>query len=200
MDLELFFDFASNYSYPAVMLADQAAAERGLSLRFCPILLGPIFASQGYQQPPFLQFPQKGAYVMRDLERICAEFGLGWRRPSNFPRRGLLPTRIALIAIEEGWGTRFCQRVYQLNFAEDREIDDEATMRALLSELGQPADDVLARATSQSNRDRLRTETERASALGVFGAPTFVVGRELFWGHDRMRQALDWATRRQETP
>jgi 2-hydroxychromene-2-carboxylate isomerase len=193
MQIELFYEFGSNYSYPAVMVADRMAAERGLSLVHRPILLGPIFANQGYQAAPFLQFKAKGEYAMRDLERICAEHGLGWKRPSEFPRRAVLPARIALIGFDEGWGLEFAQRVFQLNFVEDRAIDDEANMRTLLSDLSLDADAILTRAVSAENRERLRAQIARAEQLGVFGAPTFVVGGEVFWGHDRMRQAFDWA-------
>ncbi len=195
MDIELFYEFASTYSYPAVMTAEQAAAERGHRIVWRPFLLGPLLAAQGYTQPPFVQFAVKGKYHFRDLERICAELGIGWRKPTNFPRRAVLPARIALLGADEGWAPAFSRRVYQLNFVEDREIDDEANMRALLEQLALPADAILARAISPENRERLKAQTARAEALGIFGAPTFVVDGELFWGQDRMRQAFDWATR-----
>ena len=200
MDLELFYEFGSQYSYPAVMLAEGVAEERGLRVVYRPFLLGPIFAAQGYQQPPFVQFATKGAYVWRDLERLCEELGLPWHKPTVFPRKGVLAARIALIGVDDGWGAEFSRRVFQLNFVHDRDIEDEPALRQLLSELGLSADDVLTRALSAENRTRLKTQTERAQALGVFGAPTFVVGRELFWGQDRMRQALDWAERHKVDP
>jgi 2-hydroxychromene-2-carboxylate isomerase len=195
MDLELFYEFGSQYSYLAVMLAEAAAKERGLSIVYRPFLLGPIFAAQGYQQPPFVQFATKGAYVWRDLERLCEELGLPWHKPTVFPRKGVLAARIALIGVDEDWGAEFSRRVFQLNFVHDQDIEHEPALRYILSELGLSADDVIARALSADNRARLKTQTDRAQALGIFGAPTFVVGRELFWGQDRMRQALEWAKR-----
>jgi 2-hydroxychromene-2-carboxylate isomerase len=195
MDLELFYEFGSQYSYPAVMLAEQAARARGLVIGYQPFLLGPLLAAQGYTAPPFVQFAQKGAYVWRDLERLCAELGLPWQKPSSFPRKSVLAARVALVGMDDGWGNEFSRRVYQLNFVEDREIEDEDNLRELLSALGLNAADVLARATAPDNRERLKQQTLRAQQLGVFGAPTFVVGQELFWGQDRMQQALDWAVR-----
>lgn len=192
MDLELFYEFGSTYSYPAVMTAEQAARERGLTIAYRPFLLGPIFAAQGYTAPPFVQFSVKGAYTWRDLERSCALLGLPWKKPSVFPRKSVLPARVALIGMDDGWGNEFSRRAYQLNFVEDREMD-EANIRALLRALSLDADQVLARALAPDNRERLKRETERAQRLGIFGAPSFVVGSELFWGHDRMQQALDWA-------
>lgn len=195
MEIELFYDLSSNYSYPAVMTADQAATKRGIKLVHRPILLGPIFTAQGLSGPPFVQFKQKGQYAFRDCERICAELGIRWKVPTVFPRRSVLPARIALIGFDEGWGLQFVRGAFTLNYVEDREIDDEPNMRELLAELGQNADHVIAKALSKENKDRLRLQTERAQQIGVFGAPTFVVGQEIFWGHDRMRQAFDWAER-----
>lgn len=195
MDVELYYEFGSQYSYPAVMLAEDAAAARGLTLAYRPFLLGPILAAQGYLQPPFIQYSIKGEYVWRDLERLCAEAGLPWRRPSVFPRKSVLAARVALIGVDEGWCGSFSRRVYQLNFVEDREIEDEGAIRAVLSELGLSADSVIERALAADNRERLKAQTEHALQIGVFGAPMFVVGNELFWGQDRMRQALDWAER-----
>ncbi|MDB4985486.1 MAG: oxidoreductase [Myxococcaceae bacterium] len=198
MDLELFYEFGSQYSYLSVMLAEQAAKARGLSIAYRPFLLGPIFAAQGYSQPPFKQFPIKGEYVWRDIERLCADAGLNFRRPTSFPRKGVLAARVALVGLDEGWGLAFSRRVYQLNFVEDREIEDEANIREVLAGLSLSADTVLARALAPDNRERLKLQTQRAQDLGIFGAPTFVVGRELFWGQDRMQQALEWASRARE--
>ena len=200
MDLELYYEFASQYSYPAVMLAENAAAARGLSLAYRPFLLGPVLAAQGYTKPPFIQYAVKGEYVWRDLERLCSEAGLAWRRPSVFPRKSVLAARVALSGVDEGWCGSFSRRVYELNFVDDRDIEDEAAIRGVLSELGLSADAVLARALSEDNRARLKAQTDHALKIGVFGAPMFVVGSELFWGQDRMRQALDWAERHKSHP
>jgi 2-hydroxychromene-2-carboxylate isomerase len=191
MEIELFYEFGSSYSYPAVMVADRAAAERGHTIVHRPFLLGPLFSKQGLDQPPFIKYPIKGGYMFRDLERSCAQLGLGWNKPTNFPRRAVLPTRLAIVGFDEGWGLRFAQRVFTLNFVDDREIDDEANMRAILSELG--VEGAFEKAVSAPYKEKLRAQTARAEELGLFGAPTFVVGRELFWGQDRMRQAFDWA-------
>jgi 2-hydroxychromene-2-carboxylate isomerase len=194
MEIELFYEFGSSYSYPAVMVADSEAQKRGHSIVHRPFFLGPLFVKQGLEQPPFIKYPVKGAYMFRDLARICAQRGLGWTKPTNFPRRAVLPTRLALVGFDEGWGLKFAQRVFTLNFVDDREIDDEANMRAVLRELDIDAS-ALEKAQSAPYKDKLRTQTARAEELGLFGAPTFVVGRELFWGGDRMQEAFDWADR-----
>ena len=83
--------------------------------------------------------------------------------------------------------------VYHANFAEDREIGTDEVIGAILTALGLDAAAILARAQSAEVKAQLRTNTDEAIALGVFGAPSFVVGSELFWGNDRLEQGLDWA-------
>jgi 2-hydroxychromene-2-carboxylate isomerase len=194
MEIEFFYEFASTYSYPAAMTIEALAAETGVTVHYRPFLLGPVFAAQGSSDSPFNAYPAKGRYMWRDLERVCAELGLAWQRPSVFPRRSVLAARVALLAAEEGWAGPFSRLVYEANFVDDRDIDSEPVIAELLERAGQPRDK-LALATSEARKPLLRAQTERAMALGIFGAPSFVVGGELFWGQDRMRQAFAWARR-----
>lgn len=192
-ELEFWFEFASTYSYPAAERVGAAASAAGVALRWRPFLLGPIFQAQGWNDSPFNLYPAKGAYMWRDLERLCAAQGLGLRRPSAFPRNGLLAARLALAASAESWLPDLVRAVYRANFAEDRDIALPEVLGALLEGLGQPAAAWLARASEPANKQALRAQTERAQRLGIFGAPSFVTRGELFWGGDRLDAALAWA-------
>jgi 2-hydroxychromene-2-carboxylate isomerase len=191
--LEFWFEFASTYSYPAAERVEAAAAQAGVSLRWRPFLLGPLFAAQGWNDSPFNLYPVKGAYMWRDMERLCSAAGLTLRRPSRFPRNGLLPARVALAAEGEAWQPEFVRAVYRANFAEDREIADPGVVGAILEALGQSAGEWLERAAAERNKVALRRQTEAAQRLGLFGAPSFVAKGELFWGGDRLDAALAWA-------
>jgi 2-hydroxychromene-2-carboxylate isomerase len=193
--VELWFEFASTYSYPAVERVGPLAAARGLTVTWRPFLLGPIFRAQGWNDSPFNIYPVKGRYMWRDLERLCAKHGLPFRRPSAFPRSGLLAARVACVASGEPWCADFVRRVYRANFADDRDIADAAVVSDVLGALGQPAAEVLARAGAPETKEALRRQTERAIELGIFGAPTCVVDGELFWGNDRLEDAIAWAVR-----
>lgn len=193
--IEFWFEFASTYSYPAAMRIEAAAAAIGAPLLWRPFLLGPLFKAQGWQDSPFNLFAAKGRYMWRDLERVCAGLGLPFRRPSRFPRNGLLAARVATAADAEPWRGDFVRAVYQANFAEDREIGERETVRAILAGLGLEADAWIAAAERPDVKDRLRQTTEAAIAHGLFGAPSFRVGEELFWGNDRFEEALEWARR-----
>ncbi len=190
--IQFWFEFASTYSYPAAMRVEALAQEASVKVEYRPVLLGPIFASQGLPDSPFNVFPTKGRYMWRDLERICAGYGLPFVRPSVFPRNGLLAARVALVAADDPWGPAFVRAVYAANFAEDRDIADPEVVASILRSLDQDPAAVLARAAEPSNKERLRAQNEEAVKLGIFGAPSFVVGGELFWGNDRLEQALAW--------
>jgi 2-hydroxychromene-2-carboxylate isomerase len=162
-------------------------------LEWSPFLLGPIFREQGWNDSPFNIYPAKGRYMWRDLERICAKQGLPLRRPTQFPRNGLVAARIACAADGESWQADFIRAVYRANFAEDREISDPAVLATILEALHQPVATWLERAQSAEAKEQLRRNTEEAQRLGIFGAPTFVVGGELFWGNDRLEDAVAWS-------
>ena len=192
--VEFWFEFASTYSYLAVMRIERAAQAAGVDVAWKPFLLGPVFLALGWNDSPFNIYPPKGRYMWRDLERLAAKEGLPFRRPSAFPRNGLLAARVALIGVADGWVAPFARAVMTANFAEDREIAEPAVIEDILSALGLPVAEVMARAQSDANKLALRCQTEHAAELGLFGAPSFRVGEELFWGNDRLADALDWAT------
>ena len=192
--LEFWFEFASTYSYPAAWRVESLARDAGVAVVWRPFLLGPIFAAQGWSDSPFNLFEAKGRYMWRDLERECAILGIPFRRPTRFPRNGLLAARVALVASGAPWGPSFVREIYRANFVDDSEISDPAVVAAVLRGLGQAPDEILERAASPANKEELRRQNRRAVDLGVFGAPSFVARGELFWGNDRLERAIAWCT------
>jgi 2-hydroxychromene-2-carboxylate isomerase len=191
--LEFWFEFASTYSYPAAHAVEAAAAERGVTVKWRSFLLAPIFGAQGWNDSPFNIYPAKGKYMWRDLARICAEQGLPLKRPSQFPRNGLLAARVACRFADSSWLPEFVRRVYSANFARDLDISSPFVIGEILGGVGQVPAEILKAAQEQETKDALRAQTEKAIALGLIGAPSFVVDGEIFWGGDRLVQALDWA-------
>jgi 2-hydroxychromene-2-carboxylate isomerase len=188
--LDAWFDFGSNYSYLSVMRLEGEAAAHGIGIRWQPFLLGPIFRSFGWASSPFVLQKEKGDYTWKDMARQCRRYGLPWKQPTRFPRAAVLPLRIALVGASQPWMGEFCRRTMLMNFAEDRDIDSPEAMRDLLAALGLPAHRVIEEALSDANKLRLRQQTERAVEQGIFGAPTFFVGDEMFWGNDRLDEAI----------
>ena len=185
--IELYFEFASTYSYLAV----HEAPKQNVPFAFRPFLLGPIFASFGWNTSPFNIYEAKGRYMWRDMERLCEAAGLPFRRPSEFPRNGLLAARIALANESAPWMPELVRRVYRANFAEDRAIEQPSVLDEVLASLGLDGPALRQAAETPGVKQALKDRTQHAVDLGIFGAPTFVVQGELFWGSDRLSQAVE---------
>ncbi|MXQ12019.1 2-hydroxychromene-2-carboxylate isomerase [Microvirga makkahensis] len=202
--LEFWYEFASTYSYLTAMRIEQAAEEAGVELVWRPFLLGPIFKTQGWDTSPFNLYPSKGRYMWRDMEREAVRFGLSLFKPNPFPQNTLLAARVALLGLDRGWTPVFTKAVYTAEFGEGRDISDPQVISGILSGLGLDPEDVTAEAQSDTNKTRLRRLNDEAQSRGVFGAPTFFAeDGEMFWGNDRLEQALGWAAtqaRRSEVP
>jgi 2-hydroxychromene-2-carboxylate isomerase len=191
--LDFWFEFASSYSYLSVMRIEPLAREAGVTVKWRPFLLGPVFLSLGWNDSPFNIYPPKGRYMWRDLARLSGKYGLPLQLPSHFPRNGLLAARVALTGADQPWIGDFARAVMQANFAEDREIAETAVIEEILTRLGLPAAALLEQANSPENKQALRRQTEQAGELGLFGAPSFITpDGELFWGNDRLEDALAW--------
>ena len=191
-NLQFWYEFASTYSYLTAMRIEEKAQAAGVTVEWKPFLLGPIFFAQGWNTSPFNIYPAKGRYMVRDLERLSAERGLPFAMPPGFPQNGLMAARIALAGCEEGWVARFTRAVYTAQFAHGANIAERPALEAVLRSLDLDADRIFARIGEPDIKQRLKQQTEDAQALGIFGAPAFIAGGELFWGDDRLDQAIAW--------
>jgi 2-hydroxychromene-2-carboxylate isomerase len=193
-EITFWYEFASTYSYPAAMRVERLAAQAGVALNWRPFLLAPIFGAQGWNDSPFNIYPVKGRYMWRHLERISDAQDLPLKTPPHrFPQNGLKAARIALALASKGRIGEFTRAVYTANFAEQRDIADDSTLASILTRMGCDATAITEAANTPENKQALKQQTDDAIARGIFGAPSFTVGSELFWGSDRLEQALAWA-------
>jgi 2-hydroxychromene-2-carboxylate isomerase len=162
-------------------------------VRWRPFLLGPIFAAQGWTTSPFNIYEAKGRYMWRDVERLAVDEGHRLVRPDPFPQNSLKAARLAVAADGETWQPSLCRAIFLAEFGEGRDISDDGVLGEIVDDLGQDTGTWLGRTQEQGVKDALRAQTEAAMAAGIFGAPSFTVGTELFWGNDRLDQALAWA-------
>ncbi len=192
--LTFWYEFASTYSWLAAERIEALAAAAGVEVVWRPFLLGPIFAAQGWASSPFNLYPAKGRNMWRDMERHCTLLGLPpVQCPDPFPQNSLLAARIAT-ALPPAARPRFSCAVYRAEFSEGKSIADRGVMTEILGDIGGTAHDALAAAESSETKTALRQATEQAQSLGIYGAPSFTIGSgELFWGNDRLEQALGWA-------
>lgn len=190
--IDFWFEFASSYSYLSAMRIENVTKESGVKFNWKPFLLGPIFKSQGWDTSPFNIYPTKGRYMWHDIERLSNKYGIPFKRPSVFPRNSVLAARIGCIAQSEGWCPEFSRAVFRANFSEDLDISKPEIVENILNSLGKVGKKLIETSQSPENKGLLRTQTEEAMSLGIFGAPFFVVGDELFWGNDRLEDAIEF--------
>jgi 2-hydroxychromene-2-carboxylate isomerase len=192
--LTFWYEFASTYSWLAAERIEALAAAAAVKVAWRPFLLGPIFAARGWASSPFNLYPAKGRNMWRDMERHCALMGLPpVKCPDPFPQNSLLAARIAT-ALPAETRPRFSCAVYRAQFTRGKSIADRGVMTEILGDINGAAHDALAAAESSETKTALRQATEQAQSLGIYGAPSFTTGSgELFWGNDRLEQALAWA-------
>ena len=193
--IEYWYDFASTYSYLSAVRIEGLAAEAGVEVVWRPFLLGPIFKAQGWETSPFNIYPAKGRYMVRDIARIALARGIPFVMPEVFPANSLAAARLALVDAGPDWTRRFSRAVFEAQFARGDDISKpdllgRVTSALLLSDSVR----VVERSRGEEVRHRLRQQTQRAMDLEIFGAPSFVAADgELFWGDDRLADAILWA-------
>lgn len=191
--IDFWFDFASTYSYLAALRIESLAATRDVKVNWRPFLLGPVFTAMGWNDSPFNIYPSKGRYMWRDMERLCKQYGFPLKKPSKFPRNALRPARIICAHPDAPWVPEFGRAVFSAGFAEDQDIGEREVVAGLLRGLGLDAESLIAAGETAEAKDLFRRQTDEAFNLDIFGAPTFIVDGEMFWGNDRLEQALAWA-------
>ncbi len=191
--VDFWVSIGSTYTALTVLRLAQMGADIP-ALRWRPFDVRRIMLAQN--NIPFRDKPVKAAYMWRDIERRAQIYGLALRLPAPYPLPDLpLANQIALVGADEGWCVDYVIETYRLWFIEGLEPGQEPAISRALAAIGQNAGRVMALAASDEVAARLQAESDKAMALGVFGAPSFVVGEEVFWGDDRLEDALVWAER-----
>ncbi|WP_411822325.1 2-hydroxychromene-2-carboxylate isomerase [Leptospira sp. 'Mane'] len=188
--IEFYFDFGSTYSYLSVMRISDLAKQFDRKVIYKPILLGPIFKSLGWETSPFNLYPLKGRYMWKDLERRAEKWKIKFRKPTLFPANGLYAARIAVANKDEPWCVSFIEEVFRANFELNLDISSEEVLTGILGRIQNLDPDFILQTSGEpSNKNKLRIETELAKERGVFGAPSFFIQEEMFWGDDRLEDA-----------
>jgi 2-hydroxychromene-2-carboxylate isomerase len=182
--LEFFFDYVSPFAYLANSQMPALIERTGAELVYRPMLLGGVMQASG-NSPPF-SVPAKGAYVARDSQRWARRYGIPLEPNSHFPIMTILPLRAALVLLEEGGFAEFHAGVFRAMWTEGANIGDADVLGAVLEKAGIDAAHVLARCADSAIKAALKANTAVAVERGAFGAPTFFVGDEMFFGNDRL--------------
>jgi 2-hydroxychromene-2-carboxylate isomerase len=192
--IDFWVSIGSTYSYLAVMRLKRVERETRVAFRWRPFSVRAIMIEQ--KNIPFVGKPVKFAYMWRDIERRAQTRGLEPRLPAPYPLKEFdLANRVAIVGEDEGWCADYVHAAYRCWFHRGHEPGLEPGLSDVLREIGQDSSRVVELAQSETTAERYRQATEEAKALGVFGSPTFVVDGEVFWGDDRLEDALQWHER-----
>jgi 2-hydroxychromene-2-carboxylate isomerase len=182
--LYFFFDYISHNAYLAWHEAPALAARHGLALTPVPVLFGAMLSH--YRQVGPAELPVKSNWMLRNVLRKARRHGIPIAPPASHPFNPLLALRATCAVTDEVQLRRVVERLFRATWAQSRPMQEPDTVRELLRELELPADALLAAASAEPAKLRLRENTDRALAQGVFGVPTFAARGELFWGFDDM--------------
>jgi len=185
--LEYFFDYVSPFSFLADSQLPGLLERTGAELVYRPFLLGGVMKASG-NAPPFT-VPNKGRYVANDVNRWAARYGIEIAPNPHFPVNTVLPMRAAVALLDAGEPDAFRafhQAAFRAMWNEGTNLADEAVLRDLIAKAGSDGDAILARCAEPEIKNALRANTDEAVERGAFGAPSFFVGDELFFGNDRL--------------
>jgi 2-hydroxychromene-2-carboxylate isomerase len=189
--IDFWFTMGSTYSYLSVLRLPDVERSTGISFHWRPFHL--LVILQEMKHVPFADKPAKLTYMWRDIERRAAIYGFPTNLPAPYPaKRSVVANLIATVGMREGWGPEFVRAAYRRWFTLRQETGDEPNVSESLRDIGQDPERVLALANAETTKAALAAETSAARDLGIFGSPTFAVDRELFWGDDRLNDAISW--------
>jgi len=190
--IEFWIGYGSTYSYLSAMRIEKLAQASGVTVEWKPFNIRALMVEKGLPAGPFMPRPEKLAYMWRDLERRARRRGLPYARPPLYPVDTQQTVRVAFLAAREDWCGPFSRKVFEMNFVEGRSMGAPGNLEAALAEIGRDAERTIRRAHEQDIEEGLAAQTRRAIDLGMFGSPHFRVGEELFWGDDRLEDAIEW--------
>ena len=188
--IDFWFSIGSLYTYLTVMRIDRVEELSDVTFRWRPFSVRAIMIEMDNRP---LSKPQKLEYMWRDLERRAEMYHCDFPRRPPYPLTNFdLANRIAVVGASEDWCPDYARATYARWFGEGEEPGSEPNLSGSLRDIGQDPARVIGLAQSDAIGRAYDAATAEARSLGIFGAPTFVTGGEIFWGDDRLDDAMRW--------
>ncbi len=178
--LEFFYDYVSPYSYLA---NSQLGRFDQSTLVYRPMFLGGVMQATGNRPPGALEV--KGDYLRKDIARWARRYGIEYNRNPKFPLNTLKALRLAVVAQQDGVYDQVHDALFDASFVRQLDLDDDVVLAKIMQVAGLDQEATLARIGEHSVKDEVKANTEEAVDRGAFGAPTFFVGDDMFFGNDR---------------
>ena len=195
--VEFYFDLGSPYRYLAYYRLLQMAERQEIQIVYKPILLGRVFKATGNRSP--IEIPVKGAYSILDMQRWAEYYHIPMQMNPHFPMNTLtlmrILTGVQLLHLEKF--EQVLKLLFDAMFGTPQNLNEPTVLAEVLKPSGFSVEDIMSMVQSDVVKQKLITETEQAIQRGIFGAPTFFVGDEMYWGQDRLHfveQALNNAS------
>ena len=192
MELEFWFSIGSTYTYLTVMRMNEIERNHDISLRLMPFSVRQIMLDM--DNAPFP--PNKASkvkYMWRDIERRATKYGLTANVPAPYPLQEFdRANKIALVGFQDGWIKDYVLQSYINWFQGGLEAGGYENLAKTCNVLSLNTDDIIARSQSEEIDKLYKDQTSAAVKKGIFGSPSFMVGDEVFWGDDRLEDAIGW--------
>jgi 2-hydroxychromene-2-carboxylate isomerase len=191
--IDFWFSIGSMYTFLTVMRIDRVEDTTDVRFVWRPFSVRTIMVEMDNRP---ISKPVKLAYMWRDLHRRAEMYGFAFEGDAPYPPKdAALANYVAIVGAQEGWCGDYVRATYRRWFIDKQAPGTEPNLPDSLREIGENPARVIALAQKQEAQDAFKAATDEARALGIFGAPTFVARGEVFWGDDRLEDAVTWAQR-----
>jgi len=189
--LDFFYFFGSGYAFLSVMRIDKLAGEHGVRVRWRPFNVRTVMAENNIA---LRTQAAKVKYMWRDIERRAAQHGVPFVTAPVWPTDpDLLANRVAIVAVRDGWCEDYTRASFRAWYLDGMALGSRECLAHVLGPLGKDVDATIAAADAPAIAEALKAETDAARSYGIFGSPAFVADGEMFWGDDRLEEAMAWA-------
>tara|TARA_B100001029_G_C14928423_1_gene376171 strand:+ start:261 stop:848 length:588 start_codon:yes stop_codon:yes gene_type:complete len=188
-NIEFYFDFSSPYAYIGYKEMKNLEKKNSLKIKYMPVFLGGLHNSAGITPAAFNDFKSK--YMVQDTKLICEKKTISFSFNSYFPIKTVNFMRGAIIAKNDDFEKVYIEKIFNAIWKDGLNMNDQTVINKVLKNIDLNPETFLAKANNQKIKDKLRKLTDDALKKGIFGAPTFVVNKKIFWGQDRLSYAIE---------
>ena len=191
-NIDFYFSIGSTYTYLSVTRILDVEKKHQIKFNWIPFSVRAIMKEMNN-----IPFPKdkinKVNYMWRDIERRAEGYGFFAKTPVPYPLSEFdLANQIAILGLDIGWGIDYIRLTYKKWFQETKEPAIEPSISEICNELNLNKDEIISLAKSEKINDKYKSNTDSARKNKVFGSPSFIVNNEIFWGDDRMEDAIKW--------
>tara|TARA_B100000700_G_C15050694_1_gene860136 strand:+ start:2055 stop:2642 length:588 start_codon:yes stop_codon:yes gene_type:complete len=187
--LEFYFDFSSPYAYLGYKDMKKIEKKNSINIKYMPIFLGGLHNSVGITPAAFIKLKSK--YMIEDTKIVSKKKNIKFIFNSYFPIKTVNFMRGVIIAENENFEKLYIEKIFNAIWKDGLNMNDDIVIDKVLKNLDLNPKNFLTKISNPKVKQKLRDLTRQAQDIGIFGAPTFAVGKKIFWGQDRLMYALE---------